>query len=461
MTPALSRLGAPVALLAPSSDASRGQLRKEGFADANTVAAFLGDQKMQEKVRRGIIWVDEAGLLPVGDLDRLCTLAHSLDARIVLQGDPKQHKAVSRHGNMLTVLEEYAGLPVAKLATIQRQKGDYARAVAAIRDGDVTKGDAVLRKLGWVVEGQGHDALVAEYARAIEERKANGDRKTCLVVNPTHKDGDALTEKLRAVRKAKGLIGQEERSFPRLVPLNWTDAEKTDAGRYGGDEVIQFFRNSGTFRAGDRVKASALLPLLPKVKPGHFAVYAEGEVNLAAGDTIRITTNGRDVTGKHRIDNGRIDDIKGFTRGGDIVLSNGWVLGKDFAHLKHGLVQTSHATQSRTDDIVLAAMNRAALGAMSAEQGYVTVSRGRERGMIFTDLPRDELLAAIARGDSRQSATELFRQRKPQASAVDLAEARMRRFMERVRNTYRQWQRRAEAAREQLRQRQRGLGYAR
>ena len=40
---------------------------------------------------------------------------------------------------------------------------------AAIRDGDVAQGDAVLRKLGWVVEGSGHAALVAEYARAIEE----------------------------------------------------------------------------------------------------------------------------------------------------------------------------------------------------------------------------------------------------------------------------------------------------
>ena len=82
----------------------------------------------------------------------------SLDARIVLQGDPKQHKAVSRHGNMLTVLEDYAGLPVAKLTKIQRQKGEYAEAVAAIRDGDLKTGDAILRKLGWVVEGKGHDA---------------------------------------------------------------------------------------------------------------------------------------------------------------------------------------------------------------------------------------------------------------------------------------------------------------
>jgi hypothetical protein len=113
-----------------------------------------------------------------------------------------------------------------------------------------------------------------------------------------------------------------------------------------------------------------------------------------------ITGNGWDVTKKHRVDNGRIDVIKAFTPGGDIVLANGWVVGIGFGHIKHGLVQTSPATQSKTDDIVLASMNNNSLGAMSAEQGYVTVSRGRERGMIFTDLSRDELLKAIASGDN-------------------------------------------------------------
>ena len=445
MKPALEKLGAPVALLAPSSDASRGQLRKEGFSEANTVAAFLGQTDMQQKVKHGVIWVDEAGLLAVGDLDALCSVAKSLDARLVLQGDPKQHKSVSRHGNMIEVLEDYAGLPVAKLTTIQRQRGNYAAAVAAIRDGELQKGDAVLRQLGWVVEGQGHDALVAEYARAIEERKPDGSLKSVLVVDPTHKDGDALTEKLRAVRKDKGLIAGEEKTFPRLVALNWTEAEKADPGRYGGDEVLQFFRNSGRFKAGDRVKASELLPQLGKVKAQHLGVFKESAIDLAVGDTVRITSNGRDVTGKHRVDNGRIDQVKAFTPGGDLVLSNGWVIGKDFAHIKHGLVQTSHSTQSKTDDIVLAAMNRASLGAMSAEQGYVTISRGRERGMVFTDMGKDELLAALARGDGRKSATELFGERKAKAEPARAAQEKMRAFMEKVRATYRQLQRKAAA----------------
>lgn len=460
MTPALSHLGAPVVLLAPSSDASRGQLRKEGFSDANTVAAFLDRKEMQEKVKDGgIIWVDEAGLLAINDLERLCDVAASLDARLVLQGDPRQHKAVDRHGNMLSVLEEFAGLPVARLTTIQRQKGDYAQAVAAIRDGKLEEADTILRGLGWVVEGNGHDQLVAEYARAIEEKKLDGTAKSVLVIDPTHKDGDALTERLREVRKEKGLIVGAEKTFRRLVPLGWTDAQKADASQYAGNETVQFFRNSGRFKAGARVAVSELLPHLAKLKPEHFAVYREDQVSLAVGDTVRITANGRDVTGKHRVDNGRIDTIKAFTPGGDLVLSNGWVIGQDFGHLKHGLVQTSPATQSKTEDIVLAAMNRASLGAMSAEQGYVTLSRGRERGMVFTDLPREEWLKALRRADSRRSATELF-QPKAQADETATAEERMHEFMQKVRMTYRQLTQRAAAmVKQPLKERE--MGYAR
>lgn len=447
MTPALAKLGVPAVLLAPSADAARGQLRKEGFSEANTVSAFLGSADMQRSVKNGIIWVDEAGLLPINDLDRLCGLAKHLDARVVLQGDPRQHKSVQRHGNMLKVLEDFAALPVAELKEIKRQKGAYAEAVAAIRDQELEKGDALLRKLGWIVEGAGHDRLVEEYARAIEEVKPDGAMKTVLVIDPTHEDGDRLSDALRTVRKDKGLIARDESSFPRLVALSWTEAEKSDARHYTGDEIVQFFHRSGPYKAGDRVKASAFLPHLPKVKPEHFAVYAEQEIKLARGDTIRITANGWDATGKHRIDNGRLDEIADFTPSGAPVLSNGWVLRKDFGHLRHGLVSTSNASQSKTFDIVLASLNRASRGAMGAEQAYVTASRGRERGMIFTDMARPELLGAIRKEDARRSATELMG--KPRARvlvAVPRTKHRWRAFVRKVQNTYRQLRRKAAEA---------------
>jgi hypothetical protein len=56
--------------------------------------------------------------------------------------------------------------------------------------------------------------------------------------------------------------------------------------------VLQFVRNTGPYRAGERVAAAELVP--GQAKPEHFAVYQPGEISLAKGDLIQITANGRD-----------------------------------------------------------------------------------------------------------------------------------------------------------------------
>jgi conjugative relaxase-like TrwC/TraI family protein len=451
MRPALDRLGAPVVLLAPSSDASRTKLRGDGFKEADTVAAFLTSEKMQAKASGGLIWIDEASLMGIDDLEKVCELAKELKARIILQGDPKQHKAPQRHGNMLEVLADYAGLPVAEITKIQRQKGAYAEAVEALRAGEHERGVDILTGLGRIVEGEGHEKLVERYAAEVGDGKA--EPKGLIILDPTHKDGEALTEKLRQVRKDAGLVKGQERAFMRLTGLDWSPPQKADTSHYAGDEVVQFFKTVGGFKAGQRVTAAELLPHLSEVKPKHFGVFKAGEVNFAVGDIIRITNNGRDVTGERRVDNGRIDTIRRFTRGGDIELSNGWVISKDFAHWRHGLVSTSPAAQSKDDEHAWTQVNRASLGAVGAEQSLVSLSRGKKTGVIFTDLSREELVAAIKRADNRKSATELFMPRPaaearpaPVAGTVEEAAGKEQPLTERMRREYERWRRRARRA---------------
>jgi hypothetical protein len=98
---------------------------------------------------------------------------------------------------------------------------------------------------------------------------------------------------------------------------------------------------------------------------------------------------------------------------GIILLANGWVIGKSFGLVAHGYVTTSHASQGKTVDRVLIAMGRESLPAMSAEQFYVSVSRGRETATIYTDMEPDALRDAIQRSDARRSATELIGEPKP------------------------------------------------
>src|SRR5207248_4171317 len=132
------------------------------------VASFLISPERQAKVRNGVIWVDEAGMLPIRDLSRLVDVAERQNARIVLQGDPKQHKSPARHGNMMNVLQEYAGLPVGRLTEIWRQKHKgYKQAVADIAAGKGLEGFDRLNALGWV-KREGHSGLVDEYVAALE-----------------------------------------------------------------------------------------------------------------------------------------------------------------------------------------------------------------------------------------------------------------------------------------------------
>ena len=95
-----------------------------------------------------------------------------------------------------------------------------------------------------------------------------------------------------------------------------------------------------------------------------------------------------------------------------MVVDNGWVIGRDFGHIAHGYVVTSHASQGKTVDKVLIGQSQQSLPASDRQQLYVSVSRGREQAVIFTD-DKQALREAAARDRERLTATEVFRPRKP------------------------------------------------
>ena len=70
------------------------------------------------------------------------------------------------------------------------------------------------------------------------------------------------------------------------------------------------------------------------------------------GDRVRITAGGKTKDGKHRLSNGSLLSVEGFTKRGDIIVDHGWVIDRDFGHLTHGYVVTSHASQGVTVDKV-------------------------------------------------------------------------------------------------------------
>lgn len=454
MKAAVAGIDKPVVVLAPSAEASRGVLRREGFTEADTVSRFLDDEKFRESARGGVIWVDEAGMLSMRQADRLFAAAAELDARIVLQGDKRQHSSVER-GAVLRVLEEFAGLPVAELSEVRRQKhAEYREAVAAISKGDLARGFDRLNTLGWVERTEGHGRIVEDYL----DVRASG--KSVLVVAPSHRTGDEITCQIRERLKQRDEIGRDEVAIPVLRPTHWTEAERADQAQYRGDEIVQMVRSFGDFKAGQRVKAADLFAAKKRPRPEHYAVYRPAMLGVSAGDAIRITANGLSKGEKpHRVNNGAGYLVKAVSEGGEITLDNGWVLPEGFGHIDHGYVTTSHASQGRTVDHVLVSMGEAEGKAVNAEQFYVSASRARDSVRIYSDMETSDLRQAVQRSDPRTSAVELLGE--PPAEEKRRPAAGNRRLIEKMRRTYRMLREKIIAARKPSIERPREREHAR
>jgi len=404
--------GKHVVMLAPSAQASRGVLRSEGFAGADTLSRFLIDANMQAGAFGGVIWLDEAGLVGTKSISKLFDLADELQARVVLAGDQRQTAAVER-GAALRVLENIAGLKLAEVTDIRRQSGEYKQAVKLLSQGESAEGFRKLDDLGWIKTmpvWDSYDPVAKDYVAKLE---ASPDKeKGVLIVCPTHAEGDKITAQVRKELKAEGVVSSSEREFTRLVPTQWTEAERGDRSHYAGNEILQFHRNSGDFKAGERVTAADAFASMRPPRAGNFSAYRKESIGLAKGDLIRITANGKSKDGAHKVNNGAVYSCAGFTASGDIALSNGWVLDKNFGTLDFAYVTTSQASQGRTVDHVIFCQTGESYPASNREGFYVAVSRGRKSATIYTDDKR-ELMQAVERSSPRLAATELMQRPKP------------------------------------------------
>ena len=421
--------GKEVFTFAPSAPASRGVLRDEGFDNAETVQRLLVDTKMQGRMRDGVIWVDEAGMLSTKQMKQLVEVADRQSARLVLSGDHRQHTSVEQ-GEPFRLLMDEKAVNFAEVTTIFRQQDDvYREAVFDLSSGYVVEGFEKLDGLGWIVEtedvGDLHEQLTDDYMQTIGEKGGRGKFKTALVVSPTHREGEKVAalirDRLRTLPEFdERCLSGEDNNIYQQRNLYWTNAQKGDPRNYQAGTVVQFHQNATGIKRGERLTvlqqsngtvvaetATGEKKMVPLNAPERFNVYEAGSLALASGERIRITRGGQSKDG-HRLENGTFYNVMGFTKDGDIQLSNGWVLDKDFGNLAHGYVTTSHTAQGRTVDRVFIAQSAESFPATSTEQFYVSLSRGRRSAKVYTD-DKAMLVAKAAQSGQRMSATEMLR----------------------------------------------------
>ncbi len=397
--------GKKVFAFAPSADASRGTLREAGFANAETVSTLLANQSLKDQLKGQIIWIDEAGQIGLPTLLQVIELAEKAEARLLLSGDVRQHGSVER-GTALALLEEEAGLKPAEVTEIQRQSGLYKAAVRQLSEGRIAEGYDQLDHMGWIQEVTDDE----RYLRMAQDYVGSCQRgESCLVVSPTHAEGDRITAEIRQLLHSNGRLKGESHTFTTLENCGLTEAERGDAVNLQEGDVLQFHQNAKGFRRGERIVVSRMAPA-PLQFAKRYQVFRPKKLELAVGDRLRITHNGYTADGAHLLNNGTLYTIGAFTDKGDIVLrENGWEIAKDYGHIDHGYVVTSYASQGKSVDRVLIGQSSWSYAASSREQFYVSVSRGKREATIYTD-DKEGLREAIDDSEQKLSATEFVRE---------------------------------------------------
>ena len=420
---AIDQGGHQVYTFAPTSEAAK-VLQEDGF-EANTVSHLLVNTKLQEQLQGQVIWIDEAGLVSSKMMNQVFRVAKAQDARVVLSGDTRQHHSVER-GDAMRQLADQAGLPIADIEKIQRQKGRYKEAVEYSSQGKTAKSFEVLESLEWIEEVKKESEREEKLAEAYVKTVTSG--QTALVVSPTHREKDRVTKKIREGLREKGHLKGEDAMAYRQVNLNWTEAERKDSRNYEKDLVLQMTQNAQGLKRGERltlVEGETPEELMAERHDGErialpldhakrFQVYRKKDMDLTQGDRLTITQNGfcKDKDGnRKRLVNGMSYGVKGVAEDGKVHLDNGWILDQDFGHIDHGYCTTSHKAQGKTVDHVFLAQSADSNPAASREQFYVSISRGRKSVTIYTD-DKKELKKAVYRSDERLTVHELESQAK-------------------------------------------------
>ncbi|MEA5426388.1 MobF family relaxase [Arcicella lustrica] len=427
----IEEAGKQVIVVAPTSEASRGVLRSEGFESAETVTKLLNDQALQDTLKNQVLWVDEAGLLGTKDMTHLLELAEKQNARLILGGDTRQHASVVR-GDALRILNTEGGIQAAEVNKIYRQRNEqYRHVVEDLSKGNVAKAFAKLDSMEVIKEIDplnSNEQLVNDYVAAVKKGKST------LVISPTHKQGDAITNAIRTELRTIGILDKKETQVTRLLNLNLTDAQKSDWRNLHAGHVVQFSQNTPGIQRGsiwDVQESSENTVILknekdqtvslPTDKSSLYDVYRKSKIAVSKNDTVRITRNGFDEK-NNRLNNGQLLQVVSVRKNGDMVLrntvsKNQYQLKGNFGHLAHAHCVTSYASQGKTVDEVFISQPASTFGATDAKQFYVSVSRGRERAHIYTDDKARLLENASEMGD-RESAIELVTKKKPSQDII-------------------------------------------
>lgn len=389
-------------------------LRDDGIA-AKTVSSFLNARdKQRAKHDMGpntVVVIDEAGVIPVRQMDKLLAQVQATGAKIVTLGDTAQTKAVEA-GRAFALLQEQ-GMKTVVMGDIQRQQSARLREAVTLAatgraseslkllDDVVCIPDAITTDEHGAQTRDGkhrYDTIAGEYANLTHYEQA----KT-LIVTGTNSSRQAINER---VHELLGLKGRGI-TYTLLTRHDTTRAERQCAKYYTVDDIIQPERDyrcglqrgqlyqviqrdehtdriSVVLYGGQETSKKATDAININLRSlSKLSVYQEHRSELSPGDWVRVTRNNAalDLVNGQRLQVVAISENHVTLQTGNRRVD---LPANKPLHLDHAYATTAHSAQGLTCDRVL--YNAESHSRTTAQDTYyVSISRERHSVKVFTN----------------------------------------------------------------------------
>ncbi|MGV4858548.1 ATP-dependent DNA helicase, partial [Acetobacter senegalensis] len=397
---------------------------------AQTVASFL---KARDKKIDGntLVIVDESGVIPARQMQRLMEEIEKHGARAVFLGDTQQTKAIEAGKPYDQLIS--AGMSVSYVTEIQRQKAnpELLKAVQFAAEGDTSKSLESFDQMKAVREigepSDRHKQIAEDFAKLDA-----GERRETIIVTGTNASRKEINT---LVRRELGLEGQGTH-FDLLNRLDTTQAERRFSRYYAVGAVVvpeQDFRQFGLER-GKQYEVIDTGPgnlLTIKGEDGtthsfdpskaQLSVYGIERSELATGDSVKITRNdkGADLANGDRFtvlfhdketNTLKLEANDGSGRQITLSAHDRMFVALDYA-------STVHSAQGKTCQKALLNLDSKSKTTVK-EVYYVGVSRAKLQTTIYTDNLKN-LPSAIQRDTYKTAALELTPEKKENKSWLD------------------------------------------
>ncbi len=371
-----------------------------------TVSRLLVDEALQKEAKKGIWWVNDANRLSTKQAVDLLELA----IKVAFIWNPREKGSMLR-GDVVRTLRDHAHLASHTATSVGRKLGRQKDAVRDILGGHVESGLKQLEELGSLKRCDTREEAYAVAAGQLVSRTRG--RKKAVIAAATRDEAESVSRVARATLVKRGRI-QREREFKRFERAGLDTMDKTRLAKYEDGQVVCFTGKWRGFKfgeawtivgqtvAGERLdlkKGRKRASVSPRASE-HFEVYNRLPIKIGVGDTIRITKAGRTralidlLLGtaikkyskpSRELKAGAFYKVVDFTLLGHMVLSNGYILRKDYGHFEHGYAVTAAKQTVQKTEHVIYVHTAASRDAGNEENLGLAVSRATKSVSVVTD----------------------------------------------------------------------------